>query len=435
MSSATKRTSRGRSQQVLASVLVKVAVVFFGAVASVVISRALGPEGRGDYFVIVTVATTARALGHLSLEQAGISMFSRGVAKWATLKTTVTLVGLATGLVAAASAFMIVVALGPSVVPVSSYAYLMVALLGVPTGIMVLATGSQLLLGDRVPAFNAGKLIAGAIQCLGLIALGLAGRLSVGAVVVLWVLGTAFPLVVYLSASPPRPSQVDLKLARDLVSTGAKYHAGMAALFLLWRVDVLILNARVSSQDVGLYSLAVTLAELAYFITEAVGQAVMSRQVGSTMGVAASFTARVARSNFLFAVLLLTAIVVSSPIAIPVVFGDEYRGSVLPLLVLAPGVIGIAVARAILPYLVRLERPVAVSGLALAALAVNVLLNLALIPHMGITGASLASTVAYGLLALAVVIWLMRSGGLPARELVPRPSADAIRPLVLAVRS
>lgn len=413
----------------------KLAVVLLGALASVVISRALGPEGRGEYFVIVTVATTARALGHLSLEQAGISMFSRGVANWATLTTTVILVGLVTGVVAAVAAFLIVAALGPSVVPVSSYVYLTIALVGVPTGILVLGLGSQLLLGDRVPTFNAGKLLAAAVQCFGLIALGIVGKLSVGAVIVLWSVGTALPLVLYLAAARPRAAQIDLKLARGLLSTGAKYHAGMAALFLLWRIDVLILNPRVSAREVGLYSLAVTIAELAYFIAEGVGQAVISRQVGSTMSEAPSFTARVARSNLLFAVLLLTPIVIAAPIAVPLVFGDEYRGSVLPLVVLAPGAIGIAVARAILPYLVRLDRPLAVSGLALTALAVNILLNLLLIPQMGITGASLASTVAYGLLAVAVVIWLVRSGGLPARELLPRPTADAIRPLILAVRS
>ncbi len=426
---------RNRSQQVLASVLVKLVVLGLSAVASIVITRALGPTGRGDYFVIVTVAIAAQSLGHLSLEQAGIALFSRGVAAPATLATTVTLVGLVSGVAAAAAAFGIVVLLGSEAMPISSYIYLGVALFGVPTGIMVIGAGSQLLLRGEVPTVNAGKLSAAAVQCVGLIVLGLAGRLTVAAVVVLWVVGTAFPLTVYLAALRPHLSQVDVALGRRVAATGAKYHAGMASLFLLWRVDVFILNGLATPHEVGLYSLAVTLAELTYFMTEALSQAVVSGQVGSTMGDAAAFTARVGRSNFLFAALLLTAIILVSPIGVPIVFGGEFRGSVIPLIVLAPGVTGIAVARAVLPYLVRLERPLAVSALAFAALAVNVALNWAFVPRLGIVGASLASSIAYGALALAFVVWFLRSSSLPVRELWPRPGADAIRPLVLAVRS
>lgn len=426
---------RTRSQQVLASVLVKLAVLAFSAVASIVITRALGPTGRGDYFVIVTVAIAAQSLGHLSLEQAGISFFSRGVAAPVTLGTTVTAVGLVSGVVAAAAAFGIVLLVGSEAMPVSNYIYLVIALFGVPTGIMVIGAGSQLLLRGEVPTVNAGKLSAAAVQCVGLIAFGLAGRLTVAAVVVLWVVGTAFPLTVYLARLRPHLSQVDVNLGRRVAATGAKYHAGMASLFLLWRVDVFILNGLATPHEVGLYSLAVTLVELTYFMTEAVSQAVISGQAGATMGDAAAFTARVGRSNFLFAALLLAGTVLASPIAIPIVFGGEFWGSVMPLVVLAPGVTGIAVARALLPYLVRLERPLAVSAVAFAALAVNVALNLALIPEMGIVGASLASSIAYGVLALAFVVWFLRSSSLPIRELWPRPGADAIRPLVLAVRS
>lgn len=419
----------------VASVFVKGAVFAFSAVASIVISRVLGPAGRGEYFVIVTVAIAAQSLGHLSVEQAGISMFSRSVTAPATLATTVTAVALMSGIAAGAAAFLIVSLLGPDVMPISSYTLLAVALLGVPTGIAVMGAGSQLLLRGEVSVVNRGKLSAAAVQCIGLIVLGLAGELTIAAVIGLWVAGTAFPLVVYLSALRPRLSQVDLELGRSLVATGARYHAGMASLFLLWRVDIFVLNAFVPTREVGLYSLAVTIAELAYFMTDALGQAVISGQVRGTMKDAATFTARIARSNFLFSVVLLAAIVMASPIAVPAVFGQEYLGTVLPLVVLAPGVVGVAVTRALLPYLVRLERPLAVSALAVGALAVNVVLNLALIPDIGIIGASLASSLAYIVLALGSIMWLLRSSGLRATELWPRPGTDAIRPLIAALRT
>lgn len=436
MSNPAGATERTRSQQIISSVAAKGTVVLFSAVASIVISRALGPAGRGDYFVIVTAAIAAQSLGHLSLEQAGMSLFSRRVAPdESTLATTVTAVALVAGAVAAAAAFGIALLLGAELMPIANYAYLGVALLGVPTGIMVVAASSQLLLRGEVRTVNTGKLSAATVQCVGLVLLGIIGELTVGAVVVLWVVGTALPLTVYLFVLRPEASHLDLKLGKTLVATGAKYHAGMVALFLLWRVDVFVLNALVPSREVGLYSLAVTLAELTYFMTDALSQAVVSGQASLTISKAAVFTARVGRSNFLFATALLTAVVAASPIAVPVLFGEAFRGSIVPLMVLAPGVVGLAVARGVLPYLVRLERPLSVSAFALGGLAVNVLLNLAFIPRMGIAGASLASSVAYGLVAAGFVVWLVRSSGLPVRELWPRPGADAIRPLLGALRS
>lgn len=434
MTSRQAVPGRSRSRQVVASVLVKGAVFVFSAVASIVISRVLGPAGRGEYFVIVTVAIAAQSLGHLSIEQAGISMFSRGITP-ATLATTITAVALMSGIAAGVAAFSIVSLLGPDVMPISSYTYLALALLGVPTGIMVMGAGSQLLLRDQVSVVNRGKLSAAAVQCIGLVVLGVAGKLTIAAVIGLWVAGTAFPLVVYLTVLRPRPSQVDLALGLSLVSTGAKYHAGMASLFLLWRVDVFILNGFVPARELGLYSLAVTIAELTYFMTDALGQAVISGQVSGTMRDAAAFTARIARSNFLFSVVLLAGTVMVSPIAVPAVFGEEYQGTVMPLVVLAPGVVGVAVTRALLPYLVRLERPITVSVLAMFALAINVVLNLVLIPRIGIIGASLASSLAYTVLAISSIMWLLRSSGLPATELWPRPRTDAIRPLITALRT
>jgi len=45
-----------------------------------------------------------------------------------------------------------------------------------------------------------------------------------------------------------------------------------------------------------------------------------------------------------------------------------------------------------------------------------------LIPHMGISGAALASSISYSLLALLGTWYYLRQTGLPWTVLVPRPS-------------
>ena len=61
-------------------------------------------------------------------------------------------------------------------------------------------------------------------------------------------------------------------------------------------------------------------------------------------------------------------------------------------------------------------------------LALNSLINLLLIPHVGIAGAAIASSLAYVALAVAFIVWLLRVSAVPPREMIPRP-ADVWVPL------
>jgi O-antigen/teichoic acid export membrane protein len=422
--------SGGASWKVLGTASSRLVILIVGGLTSVVISRALRPEGRGSYYVVVTVATTAMTLGHLSIEQAQTYLWARGADRRALAGNAVAL-GTGNGLIAAAVAWGAVQLAGQARLPVAGGWVLPVALVGVPTGIAVLYTGQLLLLADRIGRYNTGKLVSAVMQCGLLLGLVAADRLTVGAVVACWVIGLALPLVFYVPEV--RPRAVSMPLAREALRVGARYHAGMAALFLLWRVDVFLLNAQVSKAQIGLYSLAVTLAEMTYQLTDSVALSVLPRQVELAMDESARFTARVVRTNFVLSALAIVVLVVVSPVVIPLVFGTAYRGAVRPLMLLAPGIVALTASRTIQPYLVRLNRPWLASGLTVGALVVNVVLNLVLIPDFGIKGASLASTLAYAGLGLSGIVWLVRSSVIGWADLVPR-AQDFREPLATLSR-
>ena len=129
-------------------------------------------------------------------------------------------------------------------------------------------------------------------QCVPLIVLGISGKLSVGvgcdrlehahAVV---------PLAMLLPALRGSGGVRDLPLARRTIGLGLRYHAGTAAYYLLLRADVFILNAlEPTTTAVGLYSLAVTLAELTKLLTESIVQVMMPAQVEAGHARAAAVT-------------------------------------------------------------------------------------------------------------------------------------------------
>lgn len=69
--------------------------------------------------------------------------------------------------------------------------------------------------------------------------------------------------------------------------------------------------------------------------------------------------------------------------------------------------------------LLRRNRPLVNSVLTLTALAVNVTLNLVLIPRWGIVGTGVGSSIAYVLLAVSYLVWLRRAANLTVRDFRP----------------
>ena len=82
---------------------------------------------------------------------------------------------------------------------------------------------------------------------------------------------------------------------------------------------------------------------------------------------------------------------------IPFFFGKEFHNSILLLRILLPGVILFCVATVLAAYFAGQNKLNINLGGSLLCLAVIVILDLLLIPSMGMKGAAIASSIGYGL--------------------------------------
>jgi O-antigen/teichoic acid export membrane protein len=200
---------------------------------------------------------------------------------------------------------------------------------------------------------------------------------------------------------------------------GLRYHPGYISLYLLLRIDVLILNALTSRTAVGLYSVAVMLMDLTRTAADSIGQVALHQQMGGDHPSAVALTVRTTRLATLLAAGSVGLMCAAAPVLIPVVYGRAFAGSVAPLLALAPGLIALGATRTLSGFLLRLQRPLMTSALAFGALTANVALNLVLIPVWGIVGCALVSSVSYCVLAGLQVAWFARVTRVPYRRLLP----------------
>jgi O-antigen/teichoic acid export membrane protein len=412
---------RTQLRQVAHTVVVRAALMVMGAVSGVVIARELQPEGRGAYYVIVTIAAITISVGHLSIEQAHVWLWSRTVDPRALTANSLVL-GIAAGVLAAMAAGVIVCVLGQDVIPVDGYGRLALALMAIPGAMAVLYLNNILVLRSRVQVVNRGALLGGSLQCAALLLLATTSRLSPGLVILLWAFSVTTPLIALVPAVRPRLRHWDPSLARQAVGRGLRYHPGLASLFLLFRSDILILDGMTTTVAVGLYSLAVSLAELTRLVTDAIAQIALPGQMNTDHDGAAAATMRVTRLTTVVALVSVGLMCAAAPFLIPVVYGSSFRGSVPPLLALTPGLLALGATRPIGAFLLRLDRPMLASSMSIAALGVNIALNLVLVPLYGIVGSAVASSVAYAALAALQSAWFLRATGATAWDLLPGPA-------------
>ncbi len=391
-----------------------------GGLSTVVVTRELGPERRGAYAVLVTIATVALILAHLSIESAHTSLWSREADRRA-IAANALLLGLGMGGVCAAVTAL-AAALDPSILPVPGYGLLLVALLSIPCNLSGTLLNNVLILSGRIGVVNWGGLLAVGVYCVTLVLLTTTGMLTLGWVIVMWTLSAAVPAAVATAAVRPRLRDRDRALARRALGMGLRYHPGNISLYLLLRVDVLILNALMSRTAVGLYSVAVMLMDLTRTAADSIAQVTLHQQMGGDHDSATALTVRTTRLATLLAVGSVGLMCAAAPVLIPVVYGPAFAGSVYPLLALAPGLVALGATRTLSSFLLRLHRPFVTSGMALGALVANVVLNLLLIPVWGIVGCALVSSACYCALAALQTAWFVRVTGVSYRRFVPGPA-------------
>jgi O-antigen/teichoic acid export membrane protein len=410
----------GTSSQGLHVLAWRIAASGIGLIASIVISRALGPEGRGAYALYTTTALTLAVLAKLGLEQGNVYFrASRGIAVEPLL--TVSAVVAFTAGTAAVILTAWLPALLPAVFRDASPLLLVLAGAIIPFSVhQQFVAGLQTLDGAVTRQFKAAT-VGVVAQLALLIATAVFTHLTIFNVLLV---NLAFTIVVWLatlrrSDAASMVARCDWPLLRQSIRHALVLHLGFCFLFLHLRVDFFMLKGLSSLAEVGYYSLSVMMAETVQLATDSLAIALVPRQVGNTMPEAAAVALRGARMNLLVGLVLGGAWVAVGYPLILLLFGRDFGPAYLPLVALLPGILCLGMQRVCGPVILRTGKPVLVTAIYAVSLGINVLLNLWLIPTWGAIGAAAASTLSYGLGAVLFLSWTVRLGHASPSQAVP----------------
>ena len=363
----------------------------------VVQSRLLEAEGRGEFVVVVLGATiVSRLLGQL-----GVAVTSRlrdATVPVAGLTRRALGLGIALGVVGAP----IMAAVTAESGQVSTKLAILGALGIVPN--IAWQTISGVLLGQgRIQLWNVIQLLAPVLALLALLVLVAGLDTGVSGALAGWALGNTLTAVFALGAArdlwwPPTPPRLLDGAGRTILRLALVMGAVQVVNLISYRAELFVLGQESGNAAVGIYSIALQAVESMWLVPAAIATAVTAPVVSAEDDRrAAAIVARSAIRSLGLATLIAGAVAGIAPFLIPAVFGKEFKGAVVPLELLLPGVVVYAPVTVLVVYLsVRKAEPWWTLAVSLASMLVTVGAAVLLIPGHAARGAAGASAIGYG---------------------------------------
>jgi len=412
-----------------ASKTMVVQVATYGLVfaASILVARGLGPVGRGEYYLPITAAAVAVVLVHLGLEGANTFFVSQRRYTLRQVAAASTLLAPISGLIGAAGLIVLYALTRDSLLQGVSWEAFIVAPALLPIQVHMLWAINVFTLGGRVVKAQIAQFVGALLQFLLLVPLVLTDRLTVVYALATYAVFIAVPWFLLVvgsrSFAPLRPA-ADWALVRQLVGFGLKLQVGQVFFYLLFRADTLLINLMLGTREVGIYSLTVILGEAVMLLTLPLVLATLPLQASMTIADAGALSFKAARFNGILAAALSALLAATLWLGIPLAYGDDFADAYPALMALLPGIIALSMARPLGNWLVRQDRPWVLTAFGTVAFAINIVLNVVLLPVVGIIGASIASSIAYIVLAGSMIVWGLKSARLSAREALVPSRAD-----------
>ena len=221
---------------------------------------------------------------------------------------------------------------------------------------------------------------------------------------------------------PTKRWRPDMSLLSEMLGYSAKGFLLWMSVFLLYRLDLLIVNYFRGAAEAAVYAVATQCTLFLLLLPHAIAQ-LLQAKVSATLDEGGEFTSRVSRVTVL---LMLAACVASVPGAFLVayIYGPGFETLPALLWILLPGVLFVGVQQIVAQYFLGTGLPFRVAFVWLVALVVSIVANIVIIPRYGAIGAAVVSTICYAAVSVVMFRFFSVATGQRIAELIVPDLAD-----------
>jgi O-antigen/teichoic acid export membrane protein len=198
--------------------------------------------------------------------------------------------------------------------------------------------------------------------------------------------------------------------------------------FLNYRFDIWVINYYCKAEELGYYLKAVNLAQMLWLISNPLAT-VLAPHLSETDDSAKTkdFVAQLSRLNVTVVLGAAAVMFLLADFVFPFLYGPDFSNAVFPFKVIVAGIVFTCITKIFATYIFSRGKVIYNLWATIVALAATIVLDLLLIPHLGILGACITSVVAYFLVLLVVFYFLFRKFGFRWRNYFFVQPADITR--------
>jgi O-antigen/teichoic acid export membrane protein len=377
----------------------------------VLLARGLSVEDRGIMALVMAFPFTIASLANLGLPQANIYLLGRGKFPPRTILASALTTAFALGVLAFFGMLALrEIALATFLRGLPEDYYLLLLVL-VPLLLVDGVLLSVLRARQRFDLFNLRRLANTLLLLAGFGAALLIQRGELNSVV--WVYAGVTAVLVALNlVLTSRVVPITIGINKQFTSSSVRFglKSYLQNLFgaLNYRLDIYLLAFFLAPEQVAFYAIAVSVAEVAWYIPNTVGLVLYPRLSNTPHEEIHAITAKVCRSTVTVTFVIVVVIGAAGWLLVPAVYGTAYQASVLPLLILMPGVVFMAIYKVLTRNFTSRDRQQVSILAAFLAMLANIGLNLLLIPLWGVVGAAFSSTLSYSLAGVLLLVFFSR---------------------------
>ena len=200
-------------------------------------------------------------------------------------------------------------------------------------------------------------------------------------------------------------SKKDEKISlKQVAFLGIKSTYAAGSMFLTLRSTIFFINFYLNPFQAGIYAVAALFSEIMQKVPNVLGVIVISKTVSDNSNKPADDSTRIVRMVFLFNLIVVIALFFLGGIIIKILFGTEFIDSFMPLKLLLPAILFLGPGAILHAYYMGKAFPSAILWINGLVSLIHIILNLLFVPSYGIYAASLICSITYFIWSTSIII-------------------------------
>ncbi len=397
-------------------------ITILGLVGSIILARWLGPSQRGVFAAIILIPAILQYFVNFGLSSATLYFTAKPHSNKNTIWNALILMGFIQSIIGILMGYFIInLYLQKYDLKIINLGHLY--LFTIPLGIFGMYATYILQGASHFKVTNLLKCIVPLGYCVGIIFLKIQRSLSIENLVYVQLIIQSFYLIIALfSLYKLFLYRLNFKIEYSFIPQMLKYSVkvwiGDVAQLANLRIDQFLIGGFLSSRDLGIYTIAISVARFTSIFADAVVTIMLPSITGKN-----SFQEKVTeilnffKKYWIFSVIFHTVFALILPIIIPFVFGNAYAESIIICQILVLGSFFINAKTVLGGGVLGLGFPEIMSFIEVIGMIILLIFSIIIIKLYGLMGVAVAISLSY-FIQFSIMIFLTDMKGISYKDLL-----------------